>query len=136
MTKGDYELKSSNNIRRLFTKQWDKVPQSSHGIWHFTDWLYSSTREEPDSSLAKLTKPPIDYFRMFYGDTANIGDKPVLECVYAFFGAGHMVFGTDMPFGRDVINEAIRAVTEMAISDSEKKQIFEDNARELLHLRS
>ena len=100
-----------------------------------SNWLYSYMREEPDSSLTKFTKPPMDYFRMFYGDTANIGDKPVLECGYAFFGAKHMVFGTDMPFGRDVINEAIRAITEMPISDSEKKQIFEDNARELLLLR-
>jgi len=99
-----------------------------------SNWLYSAMREEASSDLARLIKPPIDYFRMFYGDTANIGDKPVLECGYAFFGAGHMVFGTDMPFGRDVINEAIKAVTEMAIPDSERKQIFEDNARKLLLL--
>jgi len=99
-----------------------------------SNWLLSYGSENPNSSLAKLTKPPIDYFRMFYGDTANIGDKPVLECGYVFFGSKHMIFGTDMPFGRDVINEAINAVEELDISESEKIQIFESNARELLHL--
>ncbi len=99
-----------------------------------SNWLYSSMRTEPDSSLAKLTNPPVDYFRMFYGDTANIGGKSVLECGYAFFGADHMVFGTDMPFGRDVINEAIRAVLEMDISDSERQQIFAGNAKRLMRL--
>lgn len=65
-----------------------------------SNWLYTYMLDEPDSNLAGLSKPPIDYFRMFYGDTANIGDEPVLECGYAFFGDKHMVFGTDMPLER------------------------------------
>ncbi len=102
-------------------------------------WLGRYMREEPNSSLSRLTKEPIEYLRMFYGDTAIDGDTPALECGHAFFGAEHMVFSTDMPFGREqghsAIREAVKAVTEMAISDSDKKKIFEDNARKLLHLR-
>jgi predicted TIM-barrel fold metal-dependent hydrolase len=99
-----------------------------------SNWLSSGLSQTAESGSFNFAKEPIEYFRMFYGDTANIGDKPVLECGYAFFGASHMLFGTDMPFGRDVINEAIGAITGMSISNAEKKLIFEDNARKLLHL--
>lgn len=99
-----------------------------------SNWVYSYMREADSSGSSRFTREPIEYFRMFYGDTANIGDKPVLECGYAFFGAQHMLFGTDMPFGRDVMDTAINAVMEMDITETERKQIFEDNARKLLHL--
>ncbi len=101
-------------------------------------WLDSIRRAEPDSTLGRLTKEPIEYLRMFYGDTSIIG-APVLECGHAFFGAEHLVFATDMPYGGEqgeyMLREATKAVTEMSISDSEKKQIFESNAKKLLNLR-
>ncbi len=99
-----------------------------------SNWIYPIIKQSASSNTSKFTKEPIEYFRMFYGDTANIGGKPVLECGYAFFGASRMLFGTDMPFGRDVINEAIGGIMEMSISTSERKQIFENNAKRLLHL--
>ena len=101
-------------------------------------WLLNYMRLEPNSSVSKLTKEPIEYLRLFYGDTAIDGNTPALECGRAFFGTGHVVFATDMPYGGEqgehAMRRAIKAVTEMSISDSEKKQIFEDNAKELLHL--
>ena len=75
---------------------------------------------------------------MFFGDTAIGGSTPALECGYAFFGAEHIVFASDMPYGKEqgeyAIRGAIQAVTNIAVSDSEKKTIFEDNARRLLRL--
>ncbi len=86
----------------------------------------------------RLTKPPIDYYRMFYADTAVYGNTPALMCGYAFFGADHMLFGTDMPydteFGDMFIRQTIAAIEQMDIPDSDKKKIFEDNARKLLRL--
>ena len=41
---------------------------------------------------------PIDYFKMFYGDTALFGAWHAMESGLAFFGADHVLFGTDMPF--------------------------------------
>jgi len=100
-------------------------------------WLDSIRKAEPDSVLGRLTKEPIEYLRKFYGDTAIPG-QPVLECGYAFFGAEHIVFSTDMPYGGEqgeyMMREAIKAVTEMPITESERKQIFEGNAKRLLHL--
>ena len=85
-----------------------------------------------------LKKHPIDYFRMFYNDTAVNGSTAALTCAYAFFGAERLLFATDMPFdsqlGDASIRETIRSIEEMEIPDSEKKKIFEDNARKLMRL--
>jgi uncharacterized protein len=86
-----------------------------------------------------LKKHPIDYFRMFYGDTALNGNSNYsLECGLAFFGEDHILFGTDMPYdvesGGVSIRETIKAIENMKISDSTKVKIYEGNARRLLHL--
>jgi uncharacterized protein len=87
---------------------------------------------------AHLTKPYADYYKMFYADTACYGATPTLMCGHAFFGADHVVFATDAPYdsmgGARLIKETIRSVQEMAITDEEKKMIFEDNARKLFRL--
>ncbi len=86
----------------------------------------------------KLTKPPIEYFKMFYFDTAINGNAPGLMCAHAFCGADHMVFGTDVPFdnefGERFTRQTIDAIDQMEIKDSEKKKIFEGNIRRLLRL--
>lgn len=85
-----------------------------------------------------LTKPIDEYLRMFYNDTAVYGNTPSLMCAYAFCGADHMLFATDMPFdsqiGHRLIRETIRSVREMQIPDEEREKIFEDNAKKLLRL--
>ena len=85
-----------------------------------------------------FSKPVVDYYRMLYDDTALQGNTTALMCGYDFFGADHMLFGTDMPFDAElgvwVIRETIESIERMAITDAERKQIFEDNARELLCL--
>jgi len=86
----------------------------------------------------ELTKAPIEYFKMFYYDTAIYGNTPGLMCAHAFCGTEHMLFGTDMPydsqFGERYTRQTIEAIEQMDISDLDKKQIFEDNARKLLRL--
>lgn len=83
-----------------------------------------------------LSKHPIEYFRMFYNDTALNGGTASLMCAYDFFGSEHLLFGTDMPYdsqlGDSSISKTIRAIEQMAIPDSDKKKIFEDNARNIL----
>jgi len=85
-----------------------------------------------------LTRQPIDYFKMFYNDTAIYGNTPGLMCGYAFCGADHLLFGTDFPydsqFGERYTRQTIEAVNNMQITDAEKKAIFEDNARRLFRL--
>lgn len=85
-----------------------------------------------------LTKHPIEYFRMFYNDTALNGSSSGLMCGYDFFGPDRLLFATDMPFdsqlGHVSIRETIRSIEEMAIPASDKKKIYEDNARKLMRL--
>lgn len=92
-----------------------------------------------EAKYAPLTKSPVEYLKMFYGDTATYARPPALMCGYDFFGAEHMLFGTDMPFAlvepsASGVRLAISGIDQMDISDAEKKMIYEDNARRLLHL--
>ena len=83
-----------------------------------------------------LTKPPIEYFRMFYADTALNGNTPGLILAYAFFGEDHLLFGSDTPydFEKGAVRETVEAIEGMDIPESSKKKIYESNAKSLLHL--
>ena len=85
-----------------------------------------------------LTKRPLDYYRMFYADTVTSGSTAALMCGYDFFGADHMLFGTDMPYDAQLgdisIRQGILAIEEMDIPDPEKKKIFSENAKDLFRL--
>jgi aminocarboxymuconate-semialdehyde decarboxylase len=85
-----------------------------------------------------LTKPPIEYFRMFYADTALNGGPYAMRCGFEFFGEDHLVFGTDMPYdvenGSLSIRQTIDAIERMGVSESAKKKIYAGNAKRLLHL--
>ncbi len=98
---------------------------------------YSETRLNAKFKQ-NLTKPPIEYFRMFYNDTAIYGSVPAFMCAYSFFGADHLLFGTDVPMdsqlGDRQTREVIQGIEHMDIPDFDKKKIFEDNARKLLRL--
>jgi predicted TIM-barrel fold metal-dependent hydrolase len=86
-----------------------------------------------------LTRPLADYLKLFYTDTALYGNTAGLMCAYDFFGADHLLFGTDMPLGDATCGdrntrETINAIEQMDISDDDKRTIFEKNARGLLRL--
>ncbi len=85
-----------------------------------------------------LSLSPVEYFRRFYADTAIGGSTAALMCAYTFYGANHILFGTDVPFdmelGNESIREGIRAINQMNIPEQEKQLIFEGNAKQLLKL--
>jgi len=86
-----------------------------------------------------LTKLPIEYYKMFYNDTAIHGNTPALMLAYHFWGADHIVFGADMPlgdhyFGFRSYRQTINAIEAMDITDDEKNMIFVDNPLSLLKM--
>ena len=86
-----------------------------------------------------LTKTPLEYYKMFYNDTAIHGNTPALMLAYHFWGAEHIVFGADMPlgdyfFGFRSYRQTINAIEEMDITEDEKNMIFRDNALSLLRI--
>lgn len=100
--------------------------------------LYGMKWQTPDGEDPFRLKPPLDYFRMFYADTALYGGTAALMCGHDFFGVEHMLFGTDAPYdiegGDKYIRITVDAVHKMNISDADKEKIFEGNARQILRL--
>ena len=85
-----------------------------------------------------LKKHPVDYFRMFYADTALNGNPSALKCGLEFFGEDHLLFGTDAPYdienGGVSIRGTVNAIEAMGVSESVRNKIYEGNARRLLRL--
>jgi predicted TIM-barrel fold metal-dependent hydrolase len=103
------------------------------------DQLGARTSDEDLSVvLETLRKRPIDYFRMFYGDTALFGAYGATVCGLDFFGVDHVVFASDAPFdpekGPMYIRETIAVVDRLPISAGDRERIYWGNAASLLKL--
>jgi predicted TIM-barrel fold metal-dependent hydrolase len=86
-----------------------------------------------------LTKAPIDYYKMFYADTALYGNTSALMCGNTFFGPDHILFAIDFPlgdmeYGARNYRQTINAIEAMDISDEDRKMIYEGTARKLFRL--
>jgi predicted TIM-barrel fold metal-dependent hydrolase len=94
--------------------------------------------EDYEEVLKGLKKKPLDYFRMFYADTALSGALSATKCGLEFFGPERVLFGTDCPFSPDegaaYIRDTIRVVDALPLSGSERDLIYEGNARRLLRI--
>jgi uncharacterized protein len=88
--------------------------------------------------LKELKKRPLDYFKLFYADTAVFGSQAATLCSLAFFGADHVVFASDAPFdpekGPMYIRETIRILDNLDISEEDRAKIYHKNAQKLLGL--
>ncbi|HET7364067.1 MAG TPA: amidohydrolase family protein [Burkholderiales bacterium] len=80
-------------------------------------------------------KRPVDYFRLFYADTALFGALEATKCGLAFFGANRTVFASDSPFdpegGSQYIRDTIRVVESLGLSAPERAAVYEGNLRRL-----
>ena len=85
----------------------------------------------------RLTKPPLEYFRRFYGDLGAYSSGAV-NVACDFLGADHLLFGTDAPFdatgGRSSIRECIAAVSNSSCTEAEKEGIFTANVERFFGL--
>jgi predicted TIM-barrel fold metal-dependent hydrolase len=111
------------------------IPYFAERITAFTDHAEMS-RGARDK--VGLTKRPIEYLKMFYADTALYGNTPALMLARAFYGADHLLFGTDFPFaghnGERVTRQTIDAIEEMDITKADRQKIYEGNARSIMRL--
>ncbi len=95
--------------------------------------LGGRTKEEDYSGVLKsLKRPFMEYFNLFYADTALFGNSLGLDCALKFFGEDHLVFASDAPFGPIKLHtDAIEA------RDFEKKtynSITRNNAEKLMKM--
>ncbi len=111
------------------------VPFLANRIEVISDFFEMRMGYKYDPSVRKR---PLDYYRMFYADTATCGQKSSLMCAYDFFGVDRLLFATDLPFdnqlGERLVRETIRAIGEMEISEIERKKIFSENAKNIMRL--
>jgi uncharacterized protein len=95
--------------------------------------LGSRTKDEDYSSvLSSLKRPHMDYFHLFYADTAMFGSTSALRCGLDFFGKDNIVFATDAPLGP--IKKTIDAINNYDLTPDVKAALFIGNARKLLRL--
>lgn len=97
------------------------------------EYLGSRTTEEDLSGvLPALERPHLDYFRMFHADTAMFGGTSGLPAGLRFYGADHIVFATDHPFGP--IAPTLAALDTLDLAPGGREAILHGNARKLLRL--
>jgi aminocarboxymuconate-semialdehyde decarboxylase len=88
--------------------------------------------EDYSGILPALKRPHIDYFKLFYGDTAMFGSTNGVRCALDFFGTDKIVFATDAPLGP--IAKTYQGIAAMDVPAQIKAAIFYDNAAHLLRL--
>lgn len=83
-------------------------------------------------------KPLLEYFRLFYYDTAVGGSIPALKCAIEVFGASQVVFATDSPHGPGGglkrMETYPKIINSLNIPEADKKKILGENAKTLLNL--
>jgi predicted TIM-barrel fold metal-dependent hydrolase len=133
--------------RLVFNGLFDRHPSlkliAHHGagmIPHFSGRIAMLSRfTDMDWKLgddpAQLRRPPIEYFKMVYADTAMFGGAHGCRCVLESFGVDHVLFGSNAPFdsegGRVFIPATISDVEIAAPDPAVRSAVFEGNARRL-----
>src|SRR5262249_61693558 len=91
-----------------------------------------SPDEDYPAILPSPTRPHLDYFHDFYGDTAMFGGVHGIKCGLEFFGPDHVVFATDAPLGP--IRPTIASIERLGLSEADRRKIFADNAAKLINM--
>ncbi len=103
------------------------------------DQLGSRTSDEDYTAVLKrLKRRPLDYFPLFYADTALFGSLSATRCGLDFFGIDKVLFGSDAPFdperGPMYIRETIKVIDELGLSPADRARLYHGNAQRLLRL--
>ncbi|MGD1094647.1 MAG: amidohydrolase family protein [Bryobacteraceae bacterium] len=114
------------------------IPYFEGRVGYGWDQLGTRTSETDYTTfLRNMKKRPIDYFRMFYADTALFGALAGTRCGLEFFGVDHVLFASDAPFEPSpglYARETIRVIESLGLSAADKDQIYRGNAERLLRL--
>jgi len=161
-TKSKYEIwvvfgwpyeTSATMARLIFSGVTTKLPSLKFLVHHLgamipffdaridTAWatLGSRTSDENYGGVLKmLGRPLLDCFRDFYADTALCGGRIGTVCGLEFYGADHVLFASDAPFGPEgganYIRETMKVMAGLDISDADKEKLCHRNAQKLFGL--
>lgn len=103
-------------------------------IPHFSGRLVAIQTDDQQEVFEQVFKrPALDYFRMFFADTALFGAPHGVRSAIEFFGADQVLFGTDMPLGGpQVIPATLADVRSVGLSDVDEEKILQGNAERVL----
>jgi predicted TIM-barrel fold metal-dependent hydrolase len=80
-----------------------------------------------------LPRPPVEYFKRFYADTALFGAAHAVRCVLDFFGPDHVLFGTDMPLGPSAaVAATIEDVDSSGLAEGQRADVYANNVVRLV----
>jgi predicted TIM-barrel fold metal-dependent hydrolase len=84
----------------------------------------------------QLKRPMLEYYRSFYVDSAIQGSIGGMQASHAFYGAGHILFGTDMPYasvnGDGNAKQCVASIGALGVSPADKERIFSGNLLRLI----
>jgi len=128
------------NIRIVAHHLGAMIPFFEGRIGYGLDQIGTRTADEDYETLrASMRKRPIDYFRMFWADTAVFGSRAATECGLKFFGPDQVVFASDAPFdpegGPLYIRETIKVIDSLEIGDADRRKLYQENAERLFNRR-
>ncbi len=137
--------------RLVFSGLFDRLPQikilTHHGggmtphfagrIGYGWDQLGARTPPEERGDVEhQLRRRPLEYFKLFYADTAMFGAAHAIACVLEFYGTEHVLFASDSPFdpekGPLYIRETLANIRSLELSEEQRRAILEGNARRVL----
>lgn len=130
-------LERHPNLKILIHHGGSMVPHFAGRVGPGWDQLGARTPPDRQEEVEHypLTKRPLDYFKMFYADTALFGAQHAVRCCLDFWGTDHMVFASDTPFdpekGPGYIRETIANLDGLELSEADRSKIYAGNARKL-----
>ena len=115
------------------------IPQLAGRVAGGWDQLGARTPERERELVAHdLQQRPLDYFKLFYADTALFGAPHAIASSLAFFGPERILFASDSPFdpekGPGYIRTTIADLESLELPEDTLEQIYSGNAQRLLRL--
>ena len=115
------------------------APFFDERIGYGMDQLGTRTSDEDYTVILKrMGRRPVEFFKMFYADTSVNGSKSATRCGLDFYGADHVLFGTDCPFdpegGPLFIREVIKAIDGLKLKEDDRRKVYFGNAIRMLRL--
>jgi uncharacterized protein len=126
------------NLKVITHHMGGMIPYFEGRVGHGWDQLGTRSSDvDYTKVLERLKRRPIDYFRLFYADTALFGAAAGTACGLSFFGAERVLFASDTPFEPEpgiYIRETMDVIDALPISEEDRARIYAGNAKALLKI--
>src|SRR3972149_6804025 len=121
-------------LRLIYTGIFEKYPDIKLVMPHlggmalFTMGRIDNSYKTRPECRQNIPRPPSEYLKRFYYDDVSY-NLPAFRCALETVGADHIVLGSDYPFDLADMDQSVKDVQLVGISEADQKKIYEDNAR-------